>query len=78
MIIVRFHNSMVSTYGRKTDQLDSVWICETCMLLNKQSYRRLQQTVRAELPTHSCIYQFMDILRIEHEYQYHVADGSQV
>ncbi len=34
--------------------------------------------IKAEFPTHPHIYQFMDILRMEHEYQYHVAEKSQV
>jgi len=34
--------------------------------------------MKAEFPTHPHIYQFIDILRMEHEYQHHVAEESQV
>ena len=34
--------------------------------------------MKAEFPTHPHIYQFIDILRNEHEYQHHVAEESQV
>jgi hypothetical protein len=34
--------------------------------------------MKAEFPTHPHVYLFIEILRMEHEYQYHVAEESQV
>ncbi len=34
--------------------------------------------MKAEFPLHPHIYQFIDILRNEHEYQHHVAEESQI
>jgi len=34
--------------------------------------------MKAECPTHPHIYQFIDILRMKHEYQHHVAEENRV
>ncbi|CAF1281295.1 unnamed protein product [Rotaria sordida] len=79
----QFNNFMVSTYVENGSARFSVDIWNVYdAIVNRrprtnnhvEGYNR---RMKAEFSTHPYIYQFIDTLRMEHEYQHHVAEESQ-
>jgi len=80
----RFNDYLVSTYvengsARFSKDIWNVYDAIVNRLPRTNNHvEGYNRRMKAEFPTHPHIYQFIDILRMEHEYQHHVAEESQV
>jgi hypothetical protein len=80
----QFNDFMVSTYvenGSARFGIDLWSVYDAIVNRRPRTNNHVEgynRRMKAEFPLHPHIYQFIDILRNEHEYQHHVAEESQI
>jgi hypothetical protein len=81
---LQFSGYMVSTYveNRSARFGTDIWnVYEATVNRRPRTNNHVEgynRQMKAECPTHPHIYQFIDILRMKHKYQHHVAEENQV